>query len=65
MKKHEIAIAGGMGELRSSTFRIGSMEIISKKEVLATVNALEDALYGLGMDVKKGVGTKAAEKVFR
>lgn len=65
LKDHEIAIAGGMGPLRDSTFRIGSMGIISKKEVVPTVDALERTLQSLGMNVKKGFGVQAAERAFK
>lgn len=64
LNDHGIAIAGGMGPLRGFTFRIGSMGIISKKEVVATVKALESTLRSLGMNVQNGIGVKAAERAF-
>lgn len=63
LKSHGIAIAGGMGQLRGSTFRIGSMGIVSKKEVVATVSALEDTLRSLGLNVEEGLGIRAVKEV--
>jgi len=65
LKDHGIAIAGGMGQLRGSTFRIGSMGIVSKREVIATVDGLEETLRSMGMKVEKGVGVETAERTFR
>jgi aspartate aminotransferase-like enzyme len=47
-EKYGVVIAGGMGAISGSTFRIGSMGIVSKREVKATVNALEKSLSLLG-----------------
>jgi aspartate aminotransferase-like enzyme len=55
-KKFGVMISGGMGAIRDSTFRIGSMGIVSKKEVKLTINALETALLHLGYKFEKGEG---------
>jgi len=63
-EKHGVLIAGGMGELKGKIFRIGSMGTVSRKEVMATVEAFADALTSLGFSVDGGKGLEAAEKVF-
>ncbi|MFH0896970.1 MAG: alanine--glyoxylate aminotransferase family protein [Candidatus Bathyarchaeota archaeon] len=65
LNDHGITIAGGMGPLRGSTFRIGSMGIVSRREVVATVDALENTLRSLGMKLEKGLAVRAAEKAFK
>ena len=47
-ERYGVVIAGGMGKLKGTMFRIGSMGIVSKQEVSATINALEGALKELG-----------------
>jgi len=47
-ERYSVVIAGGMGKLKGTMFRIGSMGIISEREVSATINALEGALKVLG-----------------
>ena len=63
-EKYGVVIAGGMGAISGSTFRIGSMGIVSKKEVKITVNALEKALLSLNYKLDIGKGIEAVEKVF-
>lgn len=59
-EKYGVEIAAGMGAMRDSTFRIGSMGIISDREVKATVDALEKALSSLGYNFEVGSGVAAA-----
>lgn len=47
-EKHNVLVAGGMGELKGKIFRIGCMGMVSEHEVSATLEALENALKELG-----------------
>jgi len=60
-EKYGVLISGGMGAIKESTFRIGSMGIVSKKEVKITINALENALLSLGYKLEKGEGKRTIE----
>jgi aspartate aminotransferase-like enzyme len=60
-EKCGVLISGGMGAIKESTFRIGSMGIVSKKEVKITMNALENALLSLGYKSEKGEGKRPVE----
>jgi len=59
-----VEIAGGMGKIKESIFRIGCMGIVSEVETLVTIGALENALNDLNYKVKIGVGVEAARKIF-
>ncbi len=66
MREHyKVVIAGGMGKIRQLIIRIGCMGIVSKNEVLATINALENALADSKSLVRIGAGTEAARQVFQ
>ena len=45
-ERYGVVIAGGMGAVRDSTFRIGSMGIVSPTEVKATVDSARKRLGG-------------------
>jgi aspartate aminotransferase-like enzyme len=62
-EKYRIIIAGGMGKLKGSTFRIGSMGSVSRFEVLATISALEYTLLELGWASDLGTGLEAAGRI--
>jgi len=62
--RYGVEIAGGMGKIRESIFRIGCMGIVSEAETLVTINALEKAFNDLNHKVKIGTGEEAARKVF-
>ncbi len=62
--RYGVVIGGGAGKLKEQTFRIGCMGIISERETLQTVNALENALSILGHPIKKGTGLEAARQKF-
>ena len=64
-EKYGIVISGGMGAIRDSIFRIGSMGIVSKREVKATVNALEKSLSSLGYKFEVGKGIAAVERILK
>ncbi|KUO41701.1 MAG: hypothetical protein AVW06_00835 [Hadesarchaea archaeon DG-33-1] len=47
-ERYDVVIAGGIGKLNGKIFRIGSMGIISEREISETINALKGALKELG-----------------
>ena len=63
-EKYGILIAGGMGKLHGTMFRIGVMGIVTEREVLTTVRCLEETLISLGYDLKPGTGVSAAIDIF-
>lgn len=63
-EKYDVVIGGGMGKIKQLIFRIGCMGSVSQAEVVATVNAFENALHEVGCPVKLGTGVEAARKVF-
>jgi len=64
MLKYGVAIGGGLGKLKGSIIRIGSMGIISKVEVNETVSVLGKSLAELWKPVDVDAAIAAAEKVF-
>ncbi len=62
--KYHVYIAGGLGEIEKSTFRIGHLGYIGRGEILNGVSALELALNEHGYEVPVGQGVAAAQKVF-
>lgn len=46
MKKRGVMVAGGQGKLKGKIFRIATMGNITEKEVLRTVEALEEVMAG-------------------
>jgi aspartate aminotransferase-like enzyme len=61
-EKYGVIITGGMGAVRDTTFRIGSMGIVSPIEVRETVEALEHGLEAVGYKFNSGAGLEAAER---
>ena len=61
-ERYGVLIGGGMGKLRERIVRIGCMGIISAREVLITVGALEDCLRDLGFPMEAGAGSEAAKR---
>ena len=47
-ERYHVVIAGGMGKLKGTMFRVGIMGSVSQLEVMATLSALESALRDLG-----------------
>jgi len=45
---YKVAVAGGVGKLKGKTFRIGSMGVVSKPEILKTVEGVIGSLLKLG-----------------
>jgi aspartate aminotransferase-like enzyme len=64
MREQGVVISGGMGKLRGSVVRIGSMGIVSEKEIEMTISALGNALVKLGKQVSVEQGLSAARQVF-
>jgi len=60
--KFGIEIAGGLGPLKGLTFRVGHMGGVNRQDLLATVGAIEFALFEQGYDFSLGSGTAAALK---
>ncbi|MFH1328956.1 MAG: alanine--glyoxylate aminotransferase family protein [Candidatus Bathyarchaeota archaeon] len=50
-KEHGITIGGGMGKLKGKLFRLGSMGIVSSREVLKTVDAIGKVLRKLNYEM--------------
>jgi len=63
-EKYKVVVSGGMGKLKGSIIRIGSMGVVSRYEILRTVSALEHTLKELGISFKFGEGVSAAREVF-
>lgn len=63
-EKYNIVTAGGQGKLEDKIFRIGHLGFVGTMDIIATLSALEMALYELGDKVELGSGVKAAEEVF-
>jgi len=58
-EKYGIMIASGLGELKETAFRIGHVGMITTREALLVVSALELILYELGVVDKPGKGLEA------
>lgn len=63
-EKYGVVIAGGMGKLKGTMFRIGSMGAVTRDDILTTLVSLEKTLSELGYEVKEGAGAEAAEEIF-
>lgn len=62
MERYNVVIASGVGVIREKVFRIGSMGVVSSREVTATVKALEGSLLKLGYSVDVGSALEEALK---
>ncbi len=63
MKKRGIVVAGGQAELKGKIFRIASMGNITGKDMLKTVQALEEVLLEAGAIKAADNGLEAAKTV--
>jgi len=63
MKRRGIIVAGGQAELKGKIFRIASMGNITDKDMLKTVQALEEVLLEAGAIKASGNGFEAAKTV--
>jgi aspartate aminotransferase-like enzyme len=59
-KKYGVVVAGGFGELKDSIFRIGNMGVVTPREVITTISAVEASLSELGFPGRVGAGLGAA-----
>jgi aspartate aminotransferase-like enzyme len=62
-EKFGIDVAGGLGPLKGSTFRVGHMGGVNRQDLIATVGAVEGALLQQGYNFTEGSGIGAALKV--
>jgi len=63
-EQYHVVVAGGMGRLKGTMFRVGVMGTVSRFEVLTTVGAIESVLADLKHDFEYGVGSRAARNAF-
>jgi aspartate aminotransferase-like enzyme len=63
-EKYHVVVAGGMGKLKGTMFRVGVMGTVSRFEILTTLGAIESTLVDLGHRFEYGVGSRAARDVF-
>ena len=63
-ERYHVVVAGGMGKLKESMFRVGVMGTVSQPEMLTTIGSIESTLVDLGHDFEYGVGSKAARDIF-
>ena len=56
-----VIVAGGLGQLSGSIFRVGHLGSVTLGEILDTVGALEDLSIQLKRGVRAGVGVAAAQ----
>ena len=63
-ERYHVVVAGGMGKLKGTMFRIGVMGTVSRFEVLTTLGAIESTLVDLGHRFEYGAGSRAARDVF-
>jgi aspartate aminotransferase-like enzyme len=59
-KKYGVVVAGGFGNLKDSIFRVGSMGIVTSREVVTAVSAIEASLSELGYPGVVGTGLRTA-----
>ena len=58
-EKYGILIASGLGDLKKTAFRIGHLGMITSREALLVIAALELILFELGIVEKPGIGLEA------
>jgi aspartate aminotransferase-like enzyme len=62
LKEYKVVVAGGMGKLKGTMFRIGIMGTVNAYYVIRTILALEQVLKELGFSFKFGEGLQAAKE---
>jgi aspartate aminotransferase-like enzyme len=62
-ERFNITVADGQASLKGKIFRIGHLGYIQERDVLMTLNCLEQALVQLGYELEVGVGVRAAQAV--
>jgi alanine-glyoxylate transaminase/serine-glyoxylate transaminase/serine-pyruvate transaminase len=64
MSDCDVLIAGGLlPEIKTTYFRIGHMGSVSEKDLIATLSALEYALFNVGYEFELGISLKTFQKV--
>jgi aspartate aminotransferase-like enzyme len=63
-ERYHVVVAGGMGKLKGTMFRIGVMGTVSEFEILTTISAIESTLVDLGIEFEYGIGSRASRDVF-
>jgi aspartate aminotransferase-like enzyme len=63
-ERYHVVLAGGMGKLKGTMFRIGVMGIVSEFEILTTIGAIESTLVDLGIKFEYGIGSRASRDIF-
>lgn len=63
-ERYHVVVAGGMGKLKGTMFRIGVMGTVSEFEILTTIGAIESTLVDLGVRFEYGIGSRASRDVF-
>jgi len=63
-EQYHVVVAGGMGKLKGTMFRVGVMGTVSRFEILTTVGAIESTLVDLGHKFEYGVGSRATRDIF-
>jgi len=63
-ERYHVVVAGGMGKLKGTMFRIGVMGTVSEFEILTTIGAIESTLVDLGIRFEYGIGSRASRDVF-
>jgi len=61
-EKFGVEIAGGLGPLKGTTFRVGHMGEVNRQDLLTTIGAIEAGLIHQNYDFSPGSGTAAALK---
>ncbi len=63
-EKYHVIVAGAMGKLKGSMFRIGVMGMVTDFEILSTLSAVECVLQDLGLGPRKKVAVEVARGAF-
>ena len=63
MAAYDVLIAGGLlSEIKTTYFRVGHMGSVSKKDLIATLSAIEYALHNVGYEFELGISLKTFQK---
>jgi aspartate aminotransferase-like enzyme len=62
VKKRNVVLAGGQGQLVGKVFRLGHLGSVTVEEILGAVAALEDVVVDMGRDLGSGEAVAAAQR---
>ena len=62
VKRRNVILAGGQGELAGKVFRVGHLGSVTVEEILGAVAALEDVSLEMGRAITPGAGVAAAQR---